>query len=563
MTDRERSAIRERLLSFMEKVSAPMKSPYQPTMSPFVIRATFPLKMMHVAKVMALVLIVMLATGGTLTYASQSALPGDTLYPVKIQAEDIAGALKGSHEEKVAWLSTRMDRRITEIQTLKAENKLTPETEKIVTTAFEDHAKAIDEDISALVENGKSEVVVAIANDLLPKLDNYEKVVDQTETVSTVIVETSIESDPTLEPIENTSTSINATVEGDSLAPVVAKMSGTPTLLSTDSSTGSDSSSIITSDLVNTDAVLPSTEATSSDIALEATTITATETSPLVDLIRKQRSVLIAKKESSLKDISESAEVSGAVEGVQIDASDPSVDADTSLSPVGEKGRLIGHVRIAGAVYNCLQDTESVGTPSVCALSDRTILSGRSVLIYDKDTAELVETVSLPVYGNKFDISLPPGSYTVAFSGLTDDRTKTTVQEIVIVAGETSEYNVDVTPEGYSSTNSATGIVSGKIIFPTGSTNFSSKSIAVSNAYGTKIRSLSIKKDGTFTTSLSAGTYTFTLQNSAGAETSSEYLFSAPITLSVEAHGEQNIEFTVSGVTDAALPTVSTVQISL
>lgn len=71
-----------------------------------------------------ILLIIALAGGGT-SFAAQGALPGDILYPVKINVnEEVQGTFAFSPEAKVAWETEKANRRLGEAATLTSENRL-------------------------------------------------------------------------------------------------------------------------------------------------------------------------------------------------------------------------------------------------------------------------------------------------------------------------------------------------------------------------------------------------------------------------------------------------------
>lgn len=73
----------------------------------------------HVAYVVFILVFIVSSTMGTLTYASDSTLPGDTLYPIKLHiAEPIVGLFTRNHEDKVSWEAMRFERRMNEFDIL-------------------------------------------------------------------------------------------------------------------------------------------------------------------------------------------------------------------------------------------------------------------------------------------------------------------------------------------------------------------------------------------------------------------------------------------------------------
>ncbi len=80
-------------------------------------------------KILAVGLSVALVAGGSVAYAAEGALPGDTLYSVKLEVnERVLEVTAVSTEAKVAWYGRATERRIEELAKLAYESKLTPDT---------------------------------------------------------------------------------------------------------------------------------------------------------------------------------------------------------------------------------------------------------------------------------------------------------------------------------------------------------------------------------------------------------------------------------------------------
>ncbi len=76
---------------------------------------TWSWRMLFSVKSFALSVLGLVALCSGVSYASQSTLPGDLLYPVKVEvAENVQGALKFSDDDKLAWESEKLDRRLAE-----------------------------------------------------------------------------------------------------------------------------------------------------------------------------------------------------------------------------------------------------------------------------------------------------------------------------------------------------------------------------------------------------------------------------------------------------------------
>lgn len=93
-----------------------------------------------------------------MAYAAEGALPGETLYAVKIQVnERIEVALATTVEEKIAVETQIAERRVTEAQILEAAGRLDATTSAEIEDNFESHAAR------ALALSGEDTVAVTIA----------------------------------------------------------------------------------------------------------------------------------------------------------------------------------------------------------------------------------------------------------------------------------------------------------------------------------------------------------------------------------------------------------------
>ena len=89
----------------------------------------------------AIVLAVLLGGGGT-SLAAQAALPGDVLYPVKVNInEEVRGVFALSAEAKAEWQAERTRFRIEEAEKLAAEGKLSEEVKARIVANFEAQAE--------------------------------------------------------------------------------------------------------------------------------------------------------------------------------------------------------------------------------------------------------------------------------------------------------------------------------------------------------------------------------------------------------------------------------------
>ncbi|MEK7641322.1 MAG: DUF5667 domain-containing protein [Patescibacteria group bacterium] len=86
-------------------------------------------------------LMIALLAGGGVSFASENSLPGDLLYPIKVNVnEEVRARLAVSTEAKASWDTELADRRLIEVEQLSDRGKLTEERQSAIVQKFEEHA---------------------------------------------------------------------------------------------------------------------------------------------------------------------------------------------------------------------------------------------------------------------------------------------------------------------------------------------------------------------------------------------------------------------------------------
>jgi len=125
---------------------------------------------------LAAVLIIIIGLGGT-AYASEDALPGDTLYSVKVSiAEPLQTALVPGEKGKAAWHAILAERRLEEAAQLAAKEKLTPDTQEKLAANFTDQVKATDANADRLERAGDAIGSLSVRSDLDARLTAHEQI---------------------------------------------------------------------------------------------------------------------------------------------------------------------------------------------------------------------------------------------------------------------------------------------------------------------------------------------------------------------------------------------------
>ncbi len=144
MSPEEKVALKNSVMLFVDTYQASQPSPYVKK-SPYFSGFSFA----HVGKlVTAGAFLVVLGVGG-ITAASAKALPGDFLYPVKINLkEKIEEKIALTPEAKLVFRQKRMETRLQEVETLMDQNLLTSSNSDIVESNIKREAIEISDNIA-------------------------------------------------------------------------------------------------------------------------------------------------------------------------------------------------------------------------------------------------------------------------------------------------------------------------------------------------------------------------------------------------------------------------------
>ena len=129
LTPAEKTAMGRELSLYMSS------NPLTPAARPWLVRSTW---LRFAAPAVAVVLLF-----SSTAYAAQGALPGDVLYPVKVNVtEAVAGALAVSPAAKASWNASVAQVRVQEAQQLAAQGTLNASTTQELQSNFDAHAAA-------------------------------------------------------------------------------------------------------------------------------------------------------------------------------------------------------------------------------------------------------------------------------------------------------------------------------------------------------------------------------------------------------------------------------------
>lgn len=111
---------------------------------------------------MPITLIIAILLGGSVSYAAEGALPGDTLYPIKVTVnEGMQNLLAVSTESKAKLHVELANERLKEAETLAVENRLNTETQAKVEAQFQAHTEKVQKLVEKIEENDGDNTHVA------------------------------------------------------------------------------------------------------------------------------------------------------------------------------------------------------------------------------------------------------------------------------------------------------------------------------------------------------------------------------------------------------------------
>lgn len=124
----------------------------------------------------AMALVLLLVLGGGTAYAAEGALPGDTLYPVKVDViEEVVAAVTISDEARVRWDVRRAERRLEEAATLAAAGRMTAEAEVEIEQRFEHFAEAVEQRTKRVEKKKGPRAAAALLAEFEGKLRGHER----------------------------------------------------------------------------------------------------------------------------------------------------------------------------------------------------------------------------------------------------------------------------------------------------------------------------------------------------------------------------------------------------
>ena len=125
----------------------------------------------------SIALAIFLAISGGVSYAANDALPGEVLYPFKVNVnEEVKATFIFDGEKKADWEIERYTRRLNEVIELSNKNELNNEQKIKLQSNLDKHQERIEKLVSKKKEQGDIIAAVSIQSSLEARLEAYQKV---------------------------------------------------------------------------------------------------------------------------------------------------------------------------------------------------------------------------------------------------------------------------------------------------------------------------------------------------------------------------------------------------
>lgn len=172
LTSSEKTHMRERLLLFIKRHPVMYEQPQRLHLWSNLLNS---FKLSSLKPMPILITLILLLSSG-ITFGAERALPGDTLYPVKVHFnEQVRGFAAVTSEAKAAWEVRVAGRRLEEAERLAAESRLNMDVRLRLEQNFEDFADRAGDRIEAFEERN-ADKAAKIASNFETSLKAHEKI---------------------------------------------------------------------------------------------------------------------------------------------------------------------------------------------------------------------------------------------------------------------------------------------------------------------------------------------------------------------------------------------------
>jgi uncharacterized membrane protein len=157
----------------------------------------------------AMAMMAFLVFGGAVVFASNSSIPGDILYPIKVNVEEpMRNAVNFSQASKIDWESEKADRRLEEAEILTEKGYLNVEVREEIEARFEAHTKKFNSLVEDKPEKVEKEEILEKKEKARTKFE--ENISKRTEKLDKI--KEKLSSDNEKQEIENFKNSVLETV---------------------------------------------------------------------------------------------------------------------------------------------------------------------------------------------------------------------------------------------------------------------------------------------------------------------------------------------------------------
>ncbi len=119
----------------------------------------------------------LLLSAAGVSYAAEGAMPGDTLYPVKVHVnEEVHAVLLVTAKDRANWEAARAERRLAEAETLQSSGRLQPRTSENLAVQFRAHAANAERKMAALRANADAVAASDVRARLAVTLRTHDKI---------------------------------------------------------------------------------------------------------------------------------------------------------------------------------------------------------------------------------------------------------------------------------------------------------------------------------------------------------------------------------------------------
>lgn len=165
----EKAAMRTRLVAFMREHPLPI-----PSDDWYGIRSPLHLPALQTVRVILSTMVIAAMIGGSVA-AAEGSLPGDVLYPVKVNVnETVRSAVTVSSSAQAVWDVRRAARRLEEAEKLAISGRLDADTTAKLEAQFEEHA---EKSIALAEESGDPTVKAAVHSEIEATLEAHGAVI--------------------------------------------------------------------------------------------------------------------------------------------------------------------------------------------------------------------------------------------------------------------------------------------------------------------------------------------------------------------------------------------------